>query len=445
MAENNNGASVSDTSNNEDRPQTTSKIETETIDIKPFPSGAIELISLFEGTTKVNDFIDNLESVAKLMNLDQSQCKALAILKLRGRAKEFLDTHMRIKTEGTWDDLKKGLKKRFEKQKLPGQVEHEFQNCRQRVGESIRDFSERVRKLGLLTVTYTDDPQHNIFTTNALTRDFLRIFKTGLLGVVRQRVMSKNPQEFEEAIEIAEQEEIIETFTKNVVVDEVNAAEKNGNSSKGKQKVTRNNENEKKTEKNVNYAEHRTYNQNRFQGNTSQRDGLTSYPVNQQRNFQQNFQRNHWTAPHFKTNYNSYQSNGNPRYSGTPTFYGAPRFNGNSGFNGNPRFHGNLRNGNYHFNAHYYNQQPTKQGIRPYANQNNQQQGHRGIRCYRCNNIGHLTNNCQTNLELNCFKCGKTGHIARVCRSVQPEPQQEEKLLNCKKVVSEVRDATKKQ
>ena len=411
MAENNNGASVSDTSNNEDTQATTAKVETETAHIKSFPSGAIELVSLFDGITKVNDFIDNLESVAKLMNLNQPQCKALAILKLRGKAKEFLDTHLRIKTEGTWDDLKTGLKKRFEKQKLPGQVEHEFQNCKQRVGESIRDFSERVRKLGLLTVTYTDDPQHNIFTTNALTRDFLRIFKTGLLGVVRQRVMSKNPKEFEEAIEIAEQEEIIETFTKNVVVDEVNAAEANGNSSKGKQKVSRNNENEKKTEKKVNYAAHYTHHQNRFQGNTIRRGNPTNYPANQQQNFQKNFQPNfqrnfqlnQYGAAQFKTPYKSYQNNINPSF------------------------------------------KPRNQEYRHYTYQRNQKQGKYPIQCYRCNNIGHLANSCRSNLQTNCFKCGRVGHLAKFCRSTLVTTQQETKELNGKKVASEIRDATKKQ
>jgi len=39
------------------------------------------------------------------------------------------------------------------------------------------------------------------------------------------------------------------------------------------------------------------------------------------------------------------------------------------------------------------------------------------LKCFRCQEEGHLAFGCRHGMPVSCFKCNKTGHISKACRS----------------------------
>lgn len=178
---------------------------------------SLETIPDYDGSTEVKEFLERVEQTAILGNWDESKRTIIARLKLKGEAHKFVQSEPYLReTSTTWDVFKKALSKRFKKLKLPGQVIQEFHDCKQRVSESVREYVARLRTAGHKTVELGSDEQKNAWARDQLKEGMKTQFMLGLRMPLQQRVLSAHPKTFDEAIEMAEREEIVERMTQRV-------------------------------------------------------------------------------------------------------------------------------------------------------------------------------------------------------------------------------------
>ena len=175
---------------------------------------AIGLDSLptYDGTTPVEDFITVVEGTSTLANWSENQMVAIALLKLRSQAKQFIDSEPTLRDTKSWVTLKDSLRSQFKKQYVQGLAIKNFIECRQRAGESCRQFLTRLKLLGNRTITLTEDILHDAHVKRKLEEDVTTQFLLGLVMPIKQRVLSSDPKSLEEALTTAVREETIENL-----------------------------------------------------------------------------------------------------------------------------------------------------------------------------------------------------------------------------------------
>ena len=337
-------------------------IKTE-VDLQPttiFPCAVINLIPNFNGSNDVEDFVDRVDLVGKLINLNSNQCKWLSLLKLEGKAKSFVKSHEDLRNNSSWEILKQELVKRFKDHKLPGEAEAEFQNCTQNVGETVIEFAERLRRIGKLTVSFKDNELENKFLRQHLENNMLRIFVLGLSKDIKQRVLSKGPKSFKEALQVAEHEELVEKVI-------------TGNKFKSERELKMIEKNRCSVNTNAYESEvHRPPMRQRRSSAFEPRDRYATKQINTFRSDDFNTHRNYNTynrtafRPHLKNEreicyVNTYQPYGNNRNA----------------------FNSNFSHGN-RFQSRFRNNEDTKTCY----NRRN------FIRCFHCNRVGHIRRYC---------------------------------------------------
>ena len=87
-----------------------------------------------------------------------------------------------------------------------------FIECRQRTGETCRQYLTRLKLLANRTVTSTGTAASDTIINTKLEQDITTQFTLGLLMPIKQRVLSGNPKNLEEALIAAEREESIENL-----------------------------------------------------------------------------------------------------------------------------------------------------------------------------------------------------------------------------------------
>lgn len=181
---------------------------------------SIDSIPIFDGTTSVNDYFNLIDETALLAGWTVAQKTSIARLKLRGPAKEFLESDEAIKT-ANWEALKEYFYSQFKPVTIPGQALQNFLKCVQTPYQSAREYLVRLKILGARMAKLSDNAAERAFQQAKLQQDILQQFIFNLRMPVRQRVLSKNPQTLREALEVAEMEELIELTTKNLKIQEV--------------------------------------------------------------------------------------------------------------------------------------------------------------------------------------------------------------------------------
>ena len=171
---------------------------------------SVDSVPTYDGTSSIEEFLNIVEETGTLAEWTHKQLLAIVRLKLRFKAKQYLDSEPSLKATTSWTTLKESLKKQFTRQYVKGAAMKSFMECRQRTGETCRQFLTRLKLLANRTVTYTGDPANDNPIKKKLEQDITTQFTLGLLMPIKQRVLSCNPEDLEEALEFAEREESIE-------------------------------------------------------------------------------------------------------------------------------------------------------------------------------------------------------------------------------------------
>ncbi len=171
-------------------------------------------IPTYDGTTSAEEFLNVLEETSILADWTDTQKISVARLKLRYRAKQYIESEPTLKTTTSWALLKDSLKTQFGRHYVKGTAMKQFIECKQRTGEACRQYLTRLKVLGHRTATLTGNPATDKLLEEKLLGDIATQFTLGLLMPIKQRVLSGNPATLDEALEIAEREESIENFLK---------------------------------------------------------------------------------------------------------------------------------------------------------------------------------------------------------------------------------------
>jgi Zinc knuckle len=151
----------------------------------------------------VTEFIDSIESAGDICMWTQMEMIQIAKLKLSGAANRFMKSEPRFTGLTQFKDFKEMLLERF-KERLPSHFCYdELAQAKQKRGEAIRDFADRVRKLAERTVEFTNNDAVNIVLRQQGDRRALDCFTKGLLGKLGENTRLKFPKSFDEAIAVA--------------------------------------------------------------------------------------------------------------------------------------------------------------------------------------------------------------------------------------------------
>lgn len=152
----------------------------------------------------VGEFLTTFKDFAEAGSWTNEDKIRILRVKLEGTAKRFLNSRTDLKAAGvTFESISDALEERF-KDTLPDQHHYSMFQCAvQRKGEDPNEFLDRLRALGELTETKTDDPVKQEVIRSELKRRLLAVFTNGLHGVVGEQVRFRLPKTVEEALQIA--------------------------------------------------------------------------------------------------------------------------------------------------------------------------------------------------------------------------------------------------
>lgn len=127
--------------------------------------------------------------------------------KLNGDALKFYCANIELHLSTiTFKEFREKFIKRFAKRRNADQINREFRKCTQNVGESVQKFAERLRNLKLELIKSQDGNEEYV------DKQMLSCFKDELRPDIKKVLMPfmkfKTDLTFEEAVELAEQEEL---------------------------------------------------------------------------------------------------------------------------------------------------------------------------------------------------------------------------------------------
>lgn len=172
----------------------------------------LDIVPTYDGQGSIGDFMSIIEETAILANWSDRQKTCIVRLKLRGKAKQFIDSEPELQTTADWAKLKQELRTQFSRPCVKGSAIKNFIECRQRIGETCRQYLTRLKLLANKTLELTGDATDDAADRRKLEKDISTQFVLGLVHPLKQRVLSKNPSNLTAALECAEQEESIENL-----------------------------------------------------------------------------------------------------------------------------------------------------------------------------------------------------------------------------------------
>lgn len=171
-------------------------------------AGFLGLIPSFTGSEEFltpAQFIESIEEVSQLAGWTDAEKLLIAKTRIKGGASEFLSNHHDVRQVRAFETFKKYFLEYFEKQ-LPLAVKlQQFTSCKQKAGESVKQYAGRVKNLAF---DYLQGANFEIPEVESIAdKTRLSQFLSGLNVKLQRAVLSHNPTTLEKAIEVAILEE----------------------------------------------------------------------------------------------------------------------------------------------------------------------------------------------------------------------------------------------
>lgn len=179
------------------------------------------MVPVFTGDGKgvaVHDFLDMIEEVAKMGSWGDAHKVGVAKCRVAGVAYDFIWRDERAKHCTTFRELKEAILKRFDVETKSTKLQR-FLSAHQNVDEDVQTYATRIQSLGVDTLRAGGESAEPPSDRAKIARELMREqlcsqFVSGLRNPVRRFVLSRRPQNFEEAVEVATQEELNENLTR---------------------------------------------------------------------------------------------------------------------------------------------------------------------------------------------------------------------------------------
>ena len=150
----------------------------------------LDSLPTYDGTTPIDEFLTVVEGTGALAKWKHGQLITIILLKLRNKAKQFIDSEPTLRSTTDWSVLKNSLRNQFKRLYVKGAAMRNFVEGRQRNNESCRQYLTRLKLLGNCTITFTGTEGHDDAVQQKLEEDVTTQFILGLLMPIRQRVLS---------------------------------------------------------------------------------------------------------------------------------------------------------------------------------------------------------------------------------------------------------------
>ena len=152
------------------------------ISLVPKWSGSDSAVSLEE-------FVESIESAARIGRWDSADCMQIAALKLSDSARTFYSTCLELHTEeATWEKFKKAFRDRFKDVRTDQYHFMKLQTARQAKNEGPQEFADRCRALAQKVMCKDSDPVAQRIHRENAERMLLASFVAGLSGEVGRQV-----------------------------------------------------------------------------------------------------------------------------------------------------------------------------------------------------------------------------------------------------------------
>ena len=184
----------------------------------------LSAIDTFAGDAEgisVREFVDLINIAGTLGKwADATRCQ-VARLRMRGAARQLLESDPEINTTVIWPTFVTALKERFKSRETTTTLAQRFYQCDQRTGESVMEYATRIKRLsnqlnesyGTPANTTERDVRRTMMAAN--TKE---VFMRGLNSKIRRQVLSRDPATLEVAITAAIQEELSAALDERSVV-----------------------------------------------------------------------------------------------------------------------------------------------------------------------------------------------------------------------------------
>jgi hypothetical protein len=173
-------------------------------------SGLIGTIDIFTGASdgqKVSDFLDSIEDIAELASWSDVEQIAVARLRMRQYAKEWLRANPEVKKLKVWALFREKLVREFAPTRVPVQAAQSFANCYQKVGETVRQYETRLKMAGMATLKLSADEDANKVRLEMLQDILFSQFCAGINKNLQRYILSSSATTFSQAVEVAIKEE----------------------------------------------------------------------------------------------------------------------------------------------------------------------------------------------------------------------------------------------
>lgn len=137
------------------------------------------------------------------------------MLNLNFLAKQYLNVDNDLKFTKDWNYFSIKLYEQFNEKSIPGQNLKEFVECKQRHGESCRQFLTRIKLIGNKIKVASSNKNAAVALELKFEKDLLSQFVLGLFPTIRDKVLSSQVTTITEALDKAELEEMIDKLNKS--------------------------------------------------------------------------------------------------------------------------------------------------------------------------------------------------------------------------------------
>ena len=163
--------------------------------------GILNIVPTFHGNTKhYREWIKSIEKYATLVNLPDDRKKLIAYQSSTGAVSGFIQRYMAANPDRTWEHLKQQLAVRFSDVTDAQMALSLLRNCKQKAGESIHVFAERL--LSLAEEAYGNQGG------DAVERQLIDIFVDGMTNdQLKMKILRDIPDILQAAIGIATNEQ----------------------------------------------------------------------------------------------------------------------------------------------------------------------------------------------------------------------------------------------